>query len=81
MVLHLILGDEPLFHVPAYQLVHPLEFGIYAILGVVGGLGSVCFVKLLLWLRVWFKQLPATPTCYSSGNASGIFGPSLFIAP
>jgi CIC family chloride channel protein len=134
MVLHLILGDEPLFHVPAYQLVNPLEFGIYAILGVIGGLASVCFVKLLLGLRVWFRQLPAatawaqpgvggllmgvfaltrpevlgvgydyvdrvltgdfpwkivlilaimkliaTPMCYSSGNAGGIFGPSLFI--
>ena len=41
MVLHLILGDEPLFHVPAYQLVNPVEFAIYAVLGVVGGLGSV----------------------------------------
>lgn len=134
MVLHLLLGDQPLFHVPAYRLVNPLEFGIYAILGVAGGLGSVCFVKLLLKLRVWFKQLPestvwlqpvaggllmglfalfrpevlgvgydyvdhvltgdfplkvvavlavmkivATPVCYSSGNAGGIFGPSLFI--
>src|SRR5579872_6607188 len=48
MVLHLVLGDQPLFHVPPYQLVHPLEFGIYAILGLVGGLGSVAFVKLLL---------------------------------
>ncbi len=134
MVLHMILGDEPLFHVPAYQLVNPLEFGIYAILGVIGGLASVCFVKLLLRLRVWFRQFPpwslwalpgvggllmavfglirpevlgvgydyvdrvltgdfpwkivvllavmkiiATPVCYSSGNAGGIFGPSLFI--
>jgi CIC family chloride channel protein len=134
MVLHLILGDQPLFHVPSYQLVHPLEFGIYVILGVVGGLGSVCFVKLLLKLRILFKRLPAstvwlqpaaggllvgllgwwmpqvlgvgydyvdrvlggdfpiktvailavmkiiaTPLCYSSGNAGGIFGPSLFI--
>src|SRR3954463_10105636 len=35
MTLHLLLGDEPLFHVPAYQLVHPAEFAIYAILGVV----------------------------------------------
>jgi chloride channel protein, CIC family len=26
MVLHLLLGDEPLFHVPSYQLVHPVEF-------------------------------------------------------
>jgi chloride channel protein, CIC family len=134
MVLHLILGDQPLFHVPPYQLVSPLEFGIYAILGVVGGLGSVAFVKLLLNLRLWFRHLPAstvwiqpvagglfvgligwfvpevlgvgydyvdrvlggdipiktvavlallkivaTPLCYSSGNAGGIFGPSLFI--
>ena len=134
MVLHLILGDEPLFHTPAWQLVNPLEFAIYAVLGVVGGLVSVCFVKLLLKLRVWFRQLPAstvwiqpaaggllmgvfgffvpevlgvgydyvdhvlggdfplktiallgvmkliaTPACYSSGNAGGIFGPSLFI--
>jgi CIC family chloride channel protein len=134
IVLHLLLGDEPLFHVPAYRLVHPVEFGVYAILGVIGGLGSVCFVKLLLKLRVLFMRLPkstqwiqpvaggllvgllgwfmpevlgvgydyveqvlggnfplktvallaalkivATATCYSSGNAGGIFGPSLFI--
>jgi len=134
MVLHLILGDEPLFHVPAYQLVNPGEFAIYAVLGLAGGLGSVAFVKLLLGLRVWFRSLPrstawlhpavggltvglmgwfmpevlgvgydfvervlggdlavktvailavlkivATATCYASGNAGGIFGPSLFI--
>jgi CIC family chloride channel protein len=134
MVLHLLLGDEPLFHVPAYQLVNPLEFGIYAVLGIAGGIGSVAFVKLLLHLRAWFRRLPqstvwiqpvagglgvgligwfmpqvlgvgydyidrvlggdfplrtvavlavlkiiATPLCYSSGNAGGVFGPSLFI--
>src|SRR5579872_6779244 len=48
MVLHLILGDDPLFHVSGYRLVHPVEFAVYAVLGVVGGLGSVAFVKLLL---------------------------------
>jgi CIC family chloride channel protein len=134
IVLHLLLGDEPLFHVPSYQLVHPLEFVIYALLGVLGGLVSVCFVKFLLWQRRYFLALPAstrwlqpaaggltvgvlgwffpavlgvgygfvgqalngqmligtmallvflkivaTATCYSSGNAGGIFGPSLFI--
>ena len=134
MVLHLLLGDQPLFHAPAYKLVNPMEFGVYAILGVFGGLGSVAFVKLLLNLRLWFRKLPkstvwfqpamgglavgvialfipqvlgvgydyvdrvlggdfpiktvvmlgllkmiATPVCYSSGNAGGIFGPSLFI--
>src|SRR5690242_6624272 len=38
MVLHLLLGDEPLFHVPNYQLVHWTEFGVYAVLGAAGGL-------------------------------------------
>jgi chloride channel protein, CIC family len=133
-VLHLMLGDEPLFHVPAYQLVHPIELLVYAVLGVAGGLVSVTFVRLLLSLRRRFQALPkstqwwqpaigglvvgglgwfvpdvlgvgyahvgaalngrmllsvmalllalkviATATCYASGNAGGIFGPSLFI--
>ena len=56
IVLRLILGDEPLFHVPAYQLVHPLEFLIYAFLGVLGGLVSTAFVKLLLWQRAAFLK-------------------------
>jgi CIC family chloride channel protein len=134
MVLHLVLGDEPLFHVPAYQLVSQSELLIYVALGVIGGLGSVVFVKLLLWLRLRFAKLPrrtawfqpvigglavgligyavpevlgvgyeqvdqvlsgdivlqavalfavlkifATAICYASGNAGGIFGPSMFI--
>jgi CIC family chloride channel protein len=134
MVLHLFLGDQPLFHVAGYQLVHPVEFALYAALGVAGGLASVAFVKLLLWLRlkfrlwpkwtIWFQpavgglttgligwfypevmgagyhyvdgvlngdlvvktlfilaalKIIATAVCYSSGNAGGIFGPSLFI--
>jgi len=58
MVLHLVLGDDPLFHVAGYRLVKPSELGFYAVLGVVGGLGSVCFVKLLLGLRAWFLRLP-----------------------
>ena len=58
MVLHLVLGDQPLSHVPSYQLVHPVEFGFYAILGLIGGLASVAFVKLLLAIRAWFKTFP-----------------------
>lgn len=129
-----ILGNEPLFHVPAYQLASPAELLAYAALGVVGGLCSVLFCRALLSLRAAFRRLPpstvtfqpamggvaiglvllwvpevmgvgydsidqalngglpwqtmllllimkvaATVISYSSGNAGGIFAPSLFI--
>jgi chloride channel protein, CIC family len=134
LVLHLVLGDNPLFHVPGYHLVSPAELGAYVVLGIVGGLSSVAFVKLLLWMRARFAKLPraslwiqpvaggltvgifgffvpqvlgvgydqvervlngdvvlkvvimlavlkiiCTSVAYASGNAGGIFGPSLFI--
>ncbi len=58
LVLRLLLGNNPLFKVPQYRLVHPLEFGIYAVLGVAGGLVSVAFTKLLLGMRERFLRLP-----------------------
>ncbi|HKH98737.1 MAG TPA: chloride channel protein [Candidatus Sulfotelmatobacter sp.] len=58
VVLRLLLGNSPLFKVPQYQLVHPLEFAIYAVLGVAGGLVSVAFTRLLLGMREWFLRLP-----------------------
>ena len=133
-MLRMLLGNNPLFQVPQYQLVHPLEFGVYALLGVAGGFVSVAFTKLLLGMRerflgfprktLWFQpvaggvmvgvmgwfvpqllgvgykhvgealnggmawklmvlllvmKLLAVATSYASGNAGGIFGPSLFL--
>ena len=57
MVLRLLLGNSPLFKVPAYQLVNPWEFAIYAVLGLAGGLVSVAFTKLLLGMRHRFLRL------------------------
>ena len=58
VVLRLLLGNNPLFKVPQYQLVHPLEFAIYALLGVAGGMVSVAFTKLLLDMRARFLRFP-----------------------
>jgi CIC family chloride channel protein len=57
-MLRLLLGNDPLFKVPNYQLVSPWEFLIYAVLGVLGGLLSVAFVKVLTKLRARFLRLP-----------------------
>jgi CIC family chloride channel protein len=58
MVLRLLLGNHPLFTVPRYELVSPIEFLIYAVLGVAGGLASVAFTKLLLTMRARFLRFP-----------------------
>jgi CIC family chloride channel protein len=57
-MLRLLLGNDPLFKVPQYQLVSPWEFGIYAVLGVLGGLVSVAFTKLLVGMRERFLRFP-----------------------
>ena len=53
-----MLGGEPLFRVPAFELRDPAELLAYAVLGVVGGLASVVFLKLVLTLRPKLKAMP-----------------------
>ena len=134
VVLRLLLGNHPLFQVPQYNLGHPIELGLYALLGLLGGLLSAAFTKVLTGLRGRFLNLPrktlwfqpvaggvvvglmgffvpqalgvgygyvgealnsnmalklmavllvlkfvAVTISYASGNAGGIFGPSLFL--
>src|SRR5580765_1157250 len=77
IVFRLILGNNPLFHVPQYELVHPLEFAIYAVLGVAGGLLSAAFTKLLLGMRTRFLLLPRkTRWCHpvAGGVLVGLMG-------
>ena len=76
-MLRLLLGNDPLFKVPQYQLVSPAEFVIYAVLGLLGGLLSVAFTKLLLKLRERFLRLPRKTMWFQpvvGGVAVGIMG-------
>ena len=57
-VLRLLLGNNPLFQVPQYTLVHPLELAIYSLLGIAGGFLSVAFTRFLLGMRKFFLHLP-----------------------
>jgi CIC family chloride channel protein len=77
MVLRLLLGNNPLFKVPRYELVHPVEFAIYAVLGVAGGLVSVAFTKLLLGMRERFLRLPKSTVWFqpvAGGLLVGLLG-------
>jgi chloride channel protein, CIC family len=77
LALRLLLGNSPLFTVPQYELVHPLEFVIYGVLGVAGGLVSVAFTKLLLSMRAKFLSLPKDSLCFqpvAGGLVVGLLG-------
>lgn len=77
LVLRLLLGNNPLFVVPQYQLVHPAEFAVYAVLGVIGGLISVAFMKLLVEIRSRFLRLPVRTNWFqpvAGGLVVGLMG-------
>ena len=58
VVMRLFLGAQPLFQIPPYSMAHPTELFSYAALGVLGGIMSLIFVKLLRWVRARTRRLP-----------------------
>jgi CIC family chloride channel protein len=77
MVLRVFLGNNPLFKVPQYQLTHPAEFAVYAVLGVAGGVVSAAFAKLLLGMRARFLRFPQTTAWFqplAGGLLVGLMG-------
>jgi CIC family chloride channel protein len=76
-----ILGNEPLFRVPVYQLVHPAELIGYAVLGLVGGVVSLIFCKALLALRGAFLRLPRTTLMLQPAIGGLAIGATLLAVP
>jgi CIC family chloride channel protein len=58
VVMRLFLGAEPLFQIPPYSMAHASELLSYAALGVLGGITSLIFVKLLRLVRSRARRLP-----------------------
>jgi chloride channel protein, CIC family len=52
------LGDQALFRIPVYHLVHPAELLAYAALGVIGGVAALAFMRLIAFARPRLKALP-----------------------
>jgi CIC family chloride channel protein len=80
-VLRLLLGNDPLFQVPQYQLVNPWELLVYGVLGVAGGLVSVAFTQLLLRTREWFLRLPRKTVWYQPVVGGVVVGAMGWFAP
>jgi CIC family chloride channel protein len=58
VVARAFLGADPLFRIPTIPDVQPAELLAYAVLGVVGGIASVVFARLIGVLRPRLKDLP-----------------------
>jgi len=58
VVMRSFLGGEPMFRVPPYTLAHPAELLAYAVLGVVSGILSLAFTKIISYFRPKLRALP-----------------------
>ncbi len=68
------LGADALFRVPPVQIVRPAEYLAYAILGVVGGLVSLLFLKWIEYARPRIQALPSWTQYVLPGAAGLVIG-------
>lgn len=45
------LGDSPLFRVPDFEIRHPSEMAVYAVIGLAGGLLATLFTRTIITIR------------------------------
>lgn len=69
-----ILGEHPLFSVPAYRLNNAMELVFYALLGVLAAFAAVAFNEGLLRLRQRFRTQKRIPQWATPGVGGLILG-------
>ncbi len=74
MVARWFFGVEPLFRIPTVQFRGVEELLAYAALGVVGGLASVVFARLIGLLRPRFRALPRWSLYLQPAGAALVLG-------
>jgi len=74
VVLRWFLGEQALFRIPEYHLVHPAELLAYAALGVIGGISSLLLVKLIASVRPRLKALPRWTQYFQPAVAGLLIG-------
>ncbi len=76
------LGGTPLFTVPKYEFGAAGELGLYVVLGLLGGLVSATFTRLIIGLRSWVGRIPRRgPIDYVTVAGGAIAGACAMIAP
>jgi CIC family chloride channel protein len=76
-----ILGNDPLFRVPAYHLEHPAELLAYAALGIIGGILAVLFTRGLLSMRAAVSRLPQRSRIFQPAAGAVVVGAILVFVP
>jgi CIC family chloride channel protein len=76
-----ILGNEPLFHVPQYELLHSAELLAYVALGLIAGAASVAFSKGMLRARRAFLDLPPSTRMWQPAMGGLAIGLLLVFVP
>jgi CIC family chloride channel protein len=74
VVVRWFLGAQPLFRIPQLTGARPIELIAYAVLGIVGGMAAVLFVKTICYLRPRLKRLPNWTQYFQSSIAGLCIG-------
>ena len=74
---HYMIDSSPIFHIPTYSLNSPWEFPIYLVMGLIGGILSVIFIKSLYGVEDFFEdrlKLPLYVKPAIGGLLAGLIG-------
>jgi CIC family chloride channel protein len=74
VVARFFLGSQPMFRIPTVSLISTEELLAYTVLGVVGGIASFVFARLVGWLRPKLKALPRRTQYFQPAIAGLIIG-------
>jgi chloride channel protein, CIC family len=79
VTMRLFLGAEPLFRIPSVGVIRWQELAAYAVLGILGGIASVVFSKLIAWLRPKVKSTPPALQFFYPAIAGLLIGLIAFV--
>lgn len=74
IIARVVAGNEPIFNIPAYQLMRPSEVLVGLAMAPLLGVASAAFVKVMGWVEVQLYRVPQGPARFLPPVAMALVG-------